>query len=85
VWINNREPNEAIPVTITSASRISLVPDSVVRTRPDPVVWLYKSVTVPAEGDVAGAVAPLGLQGWEAVGLTSAPRGGVVVLLKHVQ
>jgi hypothetical protein len=86
VWINNHDPSEAIPVTITSATRIALVPDSVVRTRPEPVGWLYRSVTVPADADVATAIAPLGAQGWDAVGLTAAPRGtGIVVLLKHPQ
>jgi len=86
VWINNRQASDAIPVTITAASRISLAPDAVMRTRPETVAWTYRSVTVPPDGDIGTAIAPLGTQGWEAVGLTSAPRGGgTVVLLKHLQ
>ena len=94
VWINNQKPEDAIPVTMVSGDPRMPMPVAVVGTATvsvsglTPVVasrqnWEYRSVAVGSGQDVAGSLAGLGNDGWEAVGLTTQINGNVTVLLKR--
>ena len=83
VWIENRAPNEAVPVTIerfgtTPSVHISSVDASVVLTaRAVRQRWEYRVASLDASVlEVAGN------DGWEAVG-TVPSSGGASVLLKR--
>lgn len=87
VWIENRAPNEAVPVSlerIDATANVRLVaidPQTLVRvsTRQE---WEYRSIAVtPAEA--AQQLQTLGQQGWEAVGVLQAGPNGPTLLLKR--
>jgi hypothetical protein len=82
VWVQNRQPGEAIPATLVGHSIIALEAGTLVNTRADVQSWLYRAITVKAGEDVAAALATAGVEGWEAVGVTSATAERSVVLLK---
>lgn len=75
VWVQNRGPQEAIPVVFESAEGMA--------TRATAQSWQYTTVTVSLDRDVSGALAPVGADGWEAVGVLSATGDRAVVLFKR--
>jgi len=81
VWVQNHDPGEAIPVTLVGNS-MALEAGTLVNTRASAQAWAYRTIAVKADEDVAAALATAGLDGWEAVGLTSATAGRTAVLLK---
>jgi hypothetical protein len=83
VWVQNRNPGEAIPATLVGHSVIALEPGTLVNTRADVQSWAYRAIAVKAGDDVAAALATAGGEGWEAVGVTSATADRSVVLLKR--
>jgi hypothetical protein len=82
VWVQNRDPNEAIPTRLVGHSIVALEAGALVSTRADAQSWSYRAITVRAGDDVAAALATAGAEGWEAVGVTSATAERSVVLLK---
>jgi hypothetical protein len=82
VWVQNRQPGEAIPATLVGHSVIALEAGTLVTTRADVQPWSYRAIAVKAGDDVAAALATAGTEGWEAVGVTSATAERTVVLLK---
>lgn len=95
VWVNNRKPDESIPVHLVAGdSRLPPIPVAVAGTATvsisglTPVVasrqtWEYRTLTVNADRDSAAQLSSLGADGWEAVGLTTQSSGNVTVLLKR--
>jgi hypothetical protein len=77
VWVENRAPNEAIPVTvqtmtpmrvqIAGTATVAVDPASTVPTRAVRQAWEYRTVTVAAGQDPASALATAGNDGWEVV------------------
>jgi hypothetical protein len=82
VWVQNREPGEAIPATLVGHSIMALEAGTLVNTRASAQAWSYRTIAVKADEDVAAALATAGLEGWEAVGVTSATAERAVMLLK---
>ncbi len=86
-------PNEAVPVVLASGGQVqpvtlvgipavSLAGETAVTTRAGRQGWEYRTVVVPAGQDAAAALGGAGVEGWEAVGVTSA-AGASQVLLKR--
>jgi hypothetical protein len=82
VWVQNRDPGEAIPVTLVGHTIMALEDGTVVNARAIAQAWSYRTIAVKADEDVAAALAAAGLDGWEAVGVTSATPERAVLLLK---
>ena len=97
VWVENRNKNEALPVTIEGLDEsakplrvevmgvplISLVPNTVVQARVVRQPWEHRTMTVAAGQDLGVALMQAGNDGWEAVSGQLSPSGGTVVLLKR--
>jgi hypothetical protein len=96
VWIENRQMDERIPVSVreigqdvvvrtqvASVPPITLAAGAVVATRFTPQVWEYRSVLVPTGGDPAAALRAAGAEGWETTGVILAAVGGSNVVLKR--
>jgi hypothetical protein len=87
VWIENRAPNEAVPVAVeridaTSNVRLAAIDPQVlirVSTRQE---WEYRSMEV-TPGEAAQQLKAVGLQGWEAVGVLQSGSNGPTLLLKR--
>lgn len=79
VWVENRQPNEAVPVTVermngTVAVHVgSLEPSLVLAARAARQRWEYRIVTIDA-----GVLEQVGNDGWEAVSVV--PSSGSVLL-----
>ncbi len=92
VWIQNRGPGEAIPVSLVNADQplpvavgnlVAARVDNVVTTRASRQAWEYTQVRIAANQDAAATLNGLGADGWEATGLQFATSGGTTVLLKR--
>jgi hypothetical protein len=75
VWIMNRGSQEAIPVTFAM--------EEGVRTHSMAQPWQYTSISVPVDRDLSSALAPVGRDGWEAVGVIAFTADHAVVLFKR--
>jgi hypothetical protein len=98
VWVQNRGPQEAIPVVLTQPDAaaplrvqllasttplsVAVVPTSVVTTRQSSQAWDYETVTVRDVATADNALAAYGRDGWEAVAVVPA-SSSVVILLKR--
>jgi hypothetical protein len=96
VWIENRGAREAVPVALEVVSTdapiavqtigvASVAParSAVFVVQATRQTWEYRTVTVPAGDDTAGALEQAGLDGWEATGVTTPAAGGTALLLKR--
>lgn len=97
VWVENRNRNEAIPVTIeglgdfskplrvevTGTPAVTITPTTVVQARQVRQLWEHRAITLAAGRDVDVALMQAGADGWEAVGLQPAPQNATLVLLKR--
>jgi len=96
VWVENRQMNERIPVSlrevgedvvvrthVASIPPITIAAGTVVPARVTPQVWEYRSVVVPTGGDPAAALRAAGAEGWETTGVILPAVGGSNVLLKR--
>jgi hypothetical protein len=94
VWVQNRGPSEAIPVSLyepdpgsplrvqvagTTAARV----DNIVATRSVPQIWDYREVRIPADQDAASVLSNAGADGWETTGLQFPAAGAVMVIMKR--
>jgi len=89
VQIDNRGPNEAIPVQLNldKPLRVQVVNDTaapalVRAARPS---WEYQSVTIPSTEDPATRLNALGASGWETTGFAVAQSEGTRLLLKRLR
>jgi hypothetical protein len=92
VWIDNRGRSEAIPVDLQQVSgdaalriagEVSVHSTSGLIVRQGRTAWEYRSAVVPAGRDPVAVLAPLGSDGWETTGFSSASPEGTLVLLKR--
>jgi hypothetical protein len=96
VWVENRQMDERIPVSlrevgqdvlvrtqVASVPPITLAAGTVVPARLTPQVWEYRSVIVSTGSDPAAALRAAGAEGWETTGAILPAVGGSNVLLKR--
>jgi hypothetical protein len=99
VWVQNRAPHEAVPISIQDAAkelpplRVRVVNGPTPQASDEPVHvkfarqrWSYRTVVLTPGTQVGGGgpLDALGAEGWEATGVTfGAPDGGVAVLMKR--
>jgi len=96
VWVENRGPTEAVPVSLqeVAASKpisvqlvgspiVAIARDSQVQARFIRQTWEYRGVLVRADQDMASALAPAGMEGWEATSVQASNPSGIIVLLKR--
>jgi hypothetical protein len=97
VFVENRNANDAIPVSIETmpvdtpplrvevigTPGVALVPSTVVSARVVRQVWEHRVLTVAPAGDVAAALSKLADDNWEAVGFQVNAQGATTILLKR--
>ena len=93
VWVENRGPTEAVPVSLQEVASskpisVQLVGSPIVAIARDSQVqarqtWEYRAVLVRADQDMASALAPAGMEGWEATSVQASNQSGIIVLLKR--
>jgi hypothetical protein len=85
VWVENRNPNEAIPVIVQNVATpiaAHLDTTSTVQTIPVRQTWQYR--TWPLPKDAAGeTLNTFGMDGWEAVGVVQSSASGTTILFKR--
>lgn len=93
VWVQNRTPEEALPVRMVDAdppmrvqvSNVAHVEvDRTVATAATRQAWEYSQVTIPAGQNAAAILNRVGADGWETTGL-QLPSGndGIIVVVKR--
>jgi len=89
VQIDNRGPNEAIPVQLNldKPLRVQVVNDTAAPAlvRAARLAWEYQSVTIPSTEDPATRLNALGASGWETTGFAVAQSEGTRLLLKRLR
>lgn len=75
VVVMNHGSQEAIPVTFAM--------EEGVRTHSMAQPWQYTAISVPTTRDVSATLAPVGADGWEAVGVISSTADHAIVLFKR--
>jgi len=86
VLVQNRNPNEAIPVVVQSIATpvtAHLDSSSTVQTVVARQAWEYRTVTLGADVTPGPEIQRLGTEGWEAVGVVTSGTGRTAVLLKR--
>jgi len=85
VWIENRSPNEAVPViveNVVTPITAHLDTTSTVQTVAARQTWQYRSEQL-SPGASAAVLDRVGMEGWEAVGLIQSGPMGVTILFKR--
>jgi hypothetical protein len=95
VWIENRSPDEAVPVTIQGATldaplRVRVMNSGAdapldVRAVQQPRVWQYQTVIVKPDENLATALSAPGAAGWETTGIAFSNAAGTTILLKRLR
>ena len=88
VWVQNREPGDAIPVVIQGSAlqqplAVEVAAMPVVQMRTVRQAWEYREVTVPAGQSAAALLAEAGDAGWEATGVQLPTGSASILLLKR--
>ena len=96
VFIENREPPDAIPVTVhqvnggaplrvqlTGTPAVAIASAAVLDTRHARQTWEYQRLLVANDDDPTAELNRLGKEGWEAAAQYSTPRGNVVFVMKR--
>jgi len=87
VWIENRAPNDAVPVIVESIATpvtTHLDSSSTVQTVAARQIWEYRTVTLDPAAGSGPELQRFGAEGWEAVGVVATRgTGPVAVLLKR--
>jgi hypothetical protein len=98
VWIQNRGRGEAMPVTLHESAldaplRVRVMNAQTsgnddpanVRIVRQPRVWLYQTVTVKPDENLATALSEAGVAGWETTGIALTSPDGTTILLKRLR
>ncbi len=56
VWVQNRDPDEAIPVRFIGHTAIGIEPGALVNTHVAPQPWAYRTVAVKTDAELADAL-----------------------------
>jgi hypothetical protein len=95
VWVENRGPNEALPVDLRDVNldhplRVQVVNSepqygstSPVQVRPVRQPWDYRTILVVPTDDLSAKLNTLGAEGWETTGIVFVKVEGTTVLLKR--
>lgn len=83
VIVVNHGPNEAVPVAFAGPPIVTLEKGATVQTIALPQAWLYRSVALRPQDDMAAVLNGWGGDGWEAVGVTSATAERTIMLMKR--
>jgi len=92
VWIRNRAPNEAVPVSLIDVSgpplRVQVMGpvqgiEQPVATHPVRQAWEYNHLRISSNADVNAVLNQAGAEGWEAVQMLDGGGGSLAVLLKR--
>jgi len=84
VWVENRGPNEAIPVVVDALpSPVTVRVEGVVHAAPAAQIWSYRTGQLPANGAGELLNNPYGSDGWEAVGVVQSGPNGATILFKR--
>lgn len=93
VWVQNRTPEEALPVRMVDAdppmrvqvSNVAHVEvDRTVATAATRQAWEYSQVAIPSGQNAAAILNRMGVDGWETTGLdVPGANGAVIVVLKR--
>ena len=96
VWIENRGPGQAIPVTVheiasgaivktqlVGTPAVAISAPAVFDTRQTRQTWEYQRVQLPSDDDPTAELNRLGKDGWETVLQYTTGRGGLVVVFKR--
>jgi len=81
VWVENRAPNEAVPVvveTLPSPVNVHIDQSNVVRTASAIQNWEYRTIQVTGNWG-AGSIGNVGNEGWEAVGIVPSGTGATIL------
>ena len=92
VWVQNRQPFEALPVAtapgspplrvqISDRPTVALVPNTVIGSRPAPATWEYRAITIPTGEDGVSRLNAAGAEGWETTGVALASQTGTIVIM----
>ena len=85
VWVENRNPNEAVPVVVENVVTpitAHLDTTSTVQTVAARQIWQYRSVQLPAAA-AGETLNPVGTDGWEAVSVLQSTPSGATILFKR--
>ena len=85
VWIENRNPNDAVPViveNVVTPITAHLDSTSTVQTVAAHQIWQYRSEQL-SPGASAAVLDRAGMDGWEAVGVLQTGPMGVTILFKR--
>ena len=85
VWVENRNPNEAVPViveNVVTPITAHLDTTSTVQTVAARQTWQYRSEQL-SPGASAAVLDRVGMEGWEAVGVLQSGPMGVTILFKR--
>jgi hypothetical protein len=85
VWVENRQPADAIPVLVESIATpvtAHLDATSTVQTVMGRQMWEYRTVAL-ANGANGSALGAVGMEGWEAVGVVQSGTTGATILFKR--
>jgi hypothetical protein len=95
VWVENRGPNEALPVDLRNVNldhplRVQVINSepqygstSPVQVRSVRLLWDYRTITVLPAEDLAARLNALGAEGWDTTGIVFVKVEGTTVLLKR--
>ena len=95
VWIDNRGPEQAIPVDLRAVNadrplRVHVVNNDPqfgqtgpVPVRPARALWEYRTMTLGPSDDLAARLNTLGADGWEAAGILSLTTQTTTVMFKR--
>jgi hypothetical protein len=96
VWVENRRPDEALPVaivrvdtaapqpvTIVGATTFTLPATTVLQTREARQAWEYRALLITAGQDPAALLNTAGQDGWETTGYQFPSQAGLSILLKR--
>ncbi len=94
VWIENRQPTDAIPVVVETSAvpmrvqiagtpTVGLDPATTIAARAVRQAWDYRTIAVPTGQDPASLLLTAGNDGWEVAGVLPPGQTGVTLLLKR--
>lgn len=86
VRIDNRSAAEAIPVVVESTTAplvVRIDSSSILQTTAGRQAWEYRTIPLASGAEPARALAQLGAEGWEAVGVVLSNQAGATILLKR--
>lgn len=92
VWVQNRRPDEAIPVNLLNGDQVLRVAvmgtaltqvENIVSTRSARQAWEYTQIRVGANDNAAAVLNSAGADGWETSGVQLSAAGATIIVMKR--